>query len=319
MSPKASHPPRSVHLFWGEDAFLLREAALELLGEGAVTEVDAGAWRGGELADLATPSLFGERRALVITDVRSLPDEGMRELAAYLAAPDPDAPLVLLVTVAERGKLPAALQRLAEPVASIREVKVARKDLPGWVVQRARPRGVDLAPDGASALVGVLGEDPAALDSAVLQLAGAFPGVRVTREVVASQFRGLGEQHVWDLCDRAFGRDLPGAERSLRSLLEGGDAGIAILGGIASRLRDLLRVKSLDVGRMPAADLARAAGLRFDWQAERYRRQASAFTLEELVALHAAVVDADRALKTGAPDDVVLPVLVAGIAGGTAA
>lgn len=318
MSPKpAKH---SVHLLWGEDPFLLREAATEVLGDGfAVTEVDAGEWRGGELADLATPSLFGDRRALVITDVRSLPDEGTRELAAYLAAPDPDAPLVLLCVVAERGKVPAALQRLVEPVAAVREVKLARKELPGWLVARAKTRGVDLAPEGAAGLVDTIGEDVGQLASAVEQLAGAFPGVRVTRAMVASQFRGLGEQRVWDLCDRAFGRDLPGAVRSLRSLLEGGDVGIAILGGIASRVRDLLRVKSLDTGRMSSAELARAAGLRFDWQADRYRRQASAFSLDELVAIHGAIVDADRALKTGASDDVVLPVLVAGIAGGTAA
>ena len=81
MSPK---PKRAVHLLWGEDAFLLREAASALLEDGLqVTEVEAGEWRGGELADLATPSLFGDRRALVVSDCRSLPDEGMQELTRY--------------------------------------------------------------------------------------------------------------------------------------------------------------------------------------------------------------------------------------------
>jgi DNA polymerase III delta subunit len=221
---------------------------------------------------------------------------------------------VLCATVGERAKGPAALVKLVEPIGSVREVKLARKDLVGWLVQRAKRQGLDLAPEGAAALVETLGEDPAALDQALRQLGSAFAGARLTRNLVAQQFRGLGDQHVWDLCDRVFGRDLEGAVRSLRTLLEGRDDPLMVLGGIAARLRDLMRVRVLP-DRMPPAELARAAGLRFDWQAKRYREQARRFSLEELVALHGQVVEADRALKSGADGDVVLTVLVGSIAG----
>ena len=311
MTPRKS----PVHLLWGEDPFLLREAALELVGPDVqAREIDGGQWLGGELADLATPSLFGEARALIVTDCRSLPDEGLREVTLYLAMPDPDAPLVLCATVGERAKGPAALVKLVEPVGSVREVKLARKDLTGWLAQRGKRRQLDLAPEGATALVETLGEDPAALDQGLVQLGSAFAGERLTRELVAQQFRGLGDQHIWDLCDRAFGRELEAAMRSLRTLLESREDALMILGGIASRLRDLLRVRSLP-DRMPAAELARAAALRFDWQARRYREQARRFSLEELVHIHAEIVEADRALKSGASEDVVLPVLIGRIAG----
>lgn len=309
MSPKKA----PVHLLWGEDAFLLRLAAFEALGDLQPREVDAAEWRGGELADLATPSLFGEPRALVVTDCRSLPDEAIRELGAYLSAPDPDAPLVLCATVPERGKAPGALVKLVEPAGTVREVRLARKDLPGWLVRRAKGRQADLAPDGAAALVETIGEDPAALDQALTQFASAFPRQRLTRDLALEQFRGLGEQHIWDLCDHAFGRDLPGSMRSLRRLLGAREDPLLILGGIASRLRDLVRVRSLPE-RMPPAELARAVGLRFDWQARRYRDQARRFSMEELLEIHGDVVEADRALKSGASGDVVLPVLVAEIA-----
>ena len=69
MSPKAA----PVTLLWGEDEFLLREAALELLGDLQPVEVDGGLWQGGETGDLATPSLFGERRALKVSTGRALP------------------------------------------------------------------------------------------------------------------------------------------------------------------------------------------------------------------------------------------------------
>jgi DNA polymerase-3 subunit delta len=307
-----------VSLLWGEDEFLLREAALELLGDLQPVEVDGGLWQGGETADLATPSLFGERRALLVSNARALPDDGVRELARYLEAPDPGAPLVLVAVVGDRAKAPAALVKLVKGVGTVTEVKIQRKELPRWLLKRATAKGLDLAPDGAAALVDTLGEDPGALERALEQLATAFSGERITREIVARQFRGLGEQHVWDLCDRAFSRDLPGAMRSLRTLLEAGEAGLMLLGAITSRLRDLIRVASLPE-RLAPADAARQAGLRFDWQVRRYRQQAKRFSAEDLAGLHERIAWADRALKSGATDDVVLPMLVAAIAGEPAA
>jgi DNA polymerase III subunit delta len=308
----------TVFLLWGEDGFLLREAALELLGDLRPVEVDGGLWQGGETADLATPSLFGERRALLVSDAKALPEDGLQELARYLEAPDPETPLILVAVVGDRAKAPAALVKLVKGVGTVTEVKLVRKELPGWLLQRARARRLDLAPDGAAALVDTLGEDPGALDRAMDQLATAFAGERVTREIVARQFRGLGEQHVWDLCDKAFSRDLAGAMRSLRTLLEAGEAGLMLLGAITSRLRDLIRVKALPE-RLAPAEAARQAGLRFDWQVRRYREQTKRFSTDELARLHERVAWADRALKSGATDDVVLPMLVAAIASEPAA
>ena len=102
--------------------------------------------------------------------------------------------------------------------------------------------------------------------------------------------------------------------RSLRSLEESGDDALKVLGGIASRLRDLIRVRSLP-DRLPPGEVAKRAGLRFDWQARRYRQQAGNFTLEDLVDIHVRVTEADRSLKSGGTGDVVMPALIATIAG----
>jgi DNA polymerase-3 subunit delta len=304
-----------VTLLWGEDAYLLREAALDVLAGIEPTEVDGAAWVGGELQSLATPSLFGEPRALLIGDARALSKEALEELGAYLASPDPDATLVITWTIAERGKPPTALQKLVDPIGEVRRVALARKDLEPWLVARAKTEGVDLVPPGARALVEALGTEPGQLVSAIQQLGSVYPGLRVGAKEVARQFRGLGEQKTWDLCDRAFARDLPGAIRSLRAIEEGGDEAIMVLGGIAVRIRDLLRVRSLP-DRMPPAEVAREAGLRFDWQARRYQQQARNFSLARLVELHDRITDADRALKSGASGDVVMPALIATIAAG---
>ncbi len=302
-----------VTLLWGEDAYLLREAAIALLGETKATEVDAVEWQGGELQGLATPSLFGEPRALLVNDAKSLRKETLEEIARYLEAPDPDATLVLSCVVAERGKVPAGLQKLVEPVGEVRKVDVAKKELEPWLVAKAKEYGLDLAIPGARALVETLGPEPGQLVAALGQLQDVFAGQRVGAREVAQQFRGLGEQKTWDLCDRAFGKDLPGAIRSLRAIEEGGDDALMVLGGIAARLRDLLKVRSLP-DRMPPAQVAKEAGLRFDWQARRYQQQARNFSMEQLVTLHDRITEADRALKSGATGDVVMPTLVTSIA-----
>ena len=185
-----------------------------------------------------------------------------------------------------------------EPVGEVRKVDIARKELEPWLVGRAKERGLDLAIPGARALVETLGPEPGQLVAALGQLQDVFAGQRVGPREIAGQFRGLGEQKTWDLCDRAFGKDLPGAIRSLRSIEEGGDEALMVLGGIAARLRDLLKVRSLP-DRMPPAQVAKEAGLRFDWQARRYQQQARNFSMAQLVALHDRVTEADRALKSG--------------------
>jgi DNA polymerase-3 subunit delta len=305
----------AVLVLWGEDSFLLRTEALEVLGQVRPQEVDASAWAPGATADLATPSLFGEARALLVSDAGNLSDEGRDEVAGYAGSPAPDATLVLLVQVGPRAKgPPAALSKMLPKEVEVRKVAVERRELPGWVRARARRRGLPASPAGASTLVETLGEDPAVLDQAVEQIAAAFPKEGVTPETVAAQFRGLGERRVWELSDLAFGRDLPGALRVLTALLDAREEPLVILGGLAARLRDLLRVRSLPE-RMAPAEAARAAGLRFDWQVRRYRDQARRFSEGELGALHEHVSEADRLLKQGAPGDVVLTKLLVRMAG----
>jgi len=304
-------------LIWGEDEFLLRESAHDLLAEHGLRadEVDAAEWRGGETSDLATPSLFGERRALLVTGAQSLSDAASTELRTYLSSHGDGDDSVLILTAISRGRSgPAIGKAVTAAGGAVRQVTLRRQDLPRWVLERAKRRGVSLSPPGATALIGAVGDGPAELDQAVEQLRAAFPNQPVGPEQVHAQFRGLGDQQIWDLCDRALAGRLGDALVALRSLLEDGEAGLLILGGIAARVRDLIRVRSLP-DRMPAAEAAKAAGLRFDWQVRRYREQAARFTREELDALHERVAEADRAIKGGVGEDVVLPGVVAALAG----
>jgi DNA polymerase-3 subunit delta len=135
----------------------------------------------------------------------------------------------------------------------------------------------------------------------------------LTPETVRAQFRGLGDRRIWEVCDAAFGGDLPGGMRALVGMLESGEEPLVMLAGIASRLRDLIRVQGLPP-RTSLAEVARRAGLRFDWQARRYRDQARRFTEDGLGRIHGELVEADRALKQGGSGEPVLARVVARIA-----
>ncbi|HEX9823629.1 MAG TPA: DNA polymerase III subunit delta [Actinomycetota bacterium] len=308
-------PAHPVVMLWGESAFLLREAAHRALGDDPFGEVDGEAWHGGLLADLATPSLFGERRGLLVAEAQDLKADSVDAIAAYALEPNPDARLVLAVTVSARAKgPPARMSKMLQGRAHIERVGVERKELPRWVIARAKERGIPSTPAGATALIETVGEDPALLAQSVAQIANAFPREGVTPETVGAQFRGLGDRRIWELCDAAFGRQGPAAVRHLRAMLDAREQPLAILGGVAARLRELLRVAGVPPGMKPA-EAARAAGLRFDWQVRRYREQVARFGEGELVDLLTRVVEADAQIKLGGAPEVVLAKLVARIAG----
>jgi DNA polymerase-3 subunit delta len=305
---------KPVVLLWGEEPYLLRLVAAELLGRVAPVELEGGDWRAGATSDLATPSLFGDERALLVTNAQDLPKEGLDELGAFAAAPAEGARLILGWVVGPRAKgPPKKVTGVLGSGAEVRRVVVDRKELPGWVLARAKAIGLRATSPGASALVQTVGEDPAELDRSLEQLASSHAEEGLTPETVAAQFRGFGDRRIWELTDAAFGGDVTGALRTLTALLEAGEEPLALLGGIASRLRDLIRIRSLPP-RTPTAQMARAAGLRFEWQARRFGDQARRYPDGALEVVHRKVAEADALLKQGGTGDVVLPALVTAIA-----
>jgi DNA polymerase-3 subunit delta len=307
--------PAPVVLIWGDNPFLLRQAALELFGETRPVEVDGRDWQHGATADLATPSLLGEARGLLVTGAQDLPDSGLAEVARFAGQPAPGTRLVLTLEVGPRAKgPPRGVMKGLGDLIEVRRITVERRELPAWVRHRAGLRGVPATAAGATALVQTLGEDPALLDQALAQVADAHPREGLTPETVAAQFRGFGDRYMWELCDAAFGGNLPAAVRVLAGLVEAGEEPLAILGAVAARLRDLIRVAAVSP-RIPPAEVARAVGLRFDWQARRYRDQARRYPPGALEAIHERLVEADRAIKQGSPGDIVLAQVVTRIAG----
>jgi DNA polymerase-3 subunit delta len=50
----------------------------------------------GDIADALAPSLFSERRALIIRDLQDLPEDNKEEVTRYLDQPDPSTTVIFV-------------------------------------------------------------------------------------------------------------------------------------------------------------------------------------------------------------------------------
>ena len=60
------------------------------------TTIDASDALVGDIADALAPSLFSERRALIIKDLQDLPEESRDEITRYLPEPDATTTVIFL-------------------------------------------------------------------------------------------------------------------------------------------------------------------------------------------------------------------------------
>ena len=85
------------YLILGSEAALadraLSKISAQLKEEKAeVTTISAGDAIVGDISDALAPSLFSERRALIIKDLQDLPEESRDEITRYLPEPDATTP-----------------------------------------------------------------------------------------------------------------------------------------------------------------------------------------------------------------------------------
>ena len=58
----------------------------------------------GDIADALAPSLFSERRALIIRDLQDLPEESRDEITRYLDSPDASTTVIFIHKGGVKGK-----------------------------------------------------------------------------------------------------------------------------------------------------------------------------------------------------------------------
>ncbi|CAA9353219.1 MAG: DNA polymerase III delta subunit [uncultured Frankineae bacterium] len=263
-----------------------------------VRDLTAAELQHGDLSDALSPSLFGERRVLVVRAAQDLAKDVAAELLACLDDPQDEVHVVVLHAGGAKGK--ALLTSLL--ARSPRRVDAPKVTKPGerrdFVRRELKADGRIVEEEAVLALVEAVGTDLRELASAAGQLLADHDGP-LTVEVVTRYHRGRAESSGFTVADRAVDGDLAGALELARWGQSTGLAPVLVTSALASTLRSMALVAS--AGRVPAHQIAGQLGMP-PWKVEKTQRQARGWRPEGLSAALAAVARADADVKGAAAD-----------------
>ena len=302
-----------VVLVLGEDRLLTHEAADAVLRKHPRLERVR---LNGEEARLAavldearTPTLLGERRAVVVDNAAKLfPEGGLEAIARYAEHPAPES-LLLLIAVSLDGRLKAAksLRASAQVIDCARPPPFRMAE---WVMARGHDtHGIELHRAAAEALVARLGAEPAPLDTALARIRTMIaPRTDVTVGDVAGSTGDHRSPILFEPGNALEDRDLDGALDALGAAFSEGlklrsegvtdAAAVAaiLLGNLHTTWVKLIRFHRRLQGGESEADAARGVGI--SPRAQRYfLGRARKHRIPDLLERHSAFLRADLALK----------------------
>ncbi|HEX2053942.1 MAG TPA: DNA polymerase III subunit delta [Actinomycetota bacterium] len=240
------------------------------------------------LQAIATPSMFDDRRTIVVREVDKFPAEAQRKLIACLENPVPDATLILV-----GAKLPSQMVSAARRSGHVIEVeKGKRQDLFAWLKQQASAKGLSLSGEAMNALIEAVGEQRLALSQAVEELSLAKPaGTRLTVNDVTGQFQGRADVKLFAFIDAVAQRQASVALENLHYLVSQGESPSMLFWTLARHFRQLLVA-----AESSPKQVAKTLGLP-EWRAEKLVRQARGFGQEGLVEAYRLLALADVKIK----------------------
>jgi len=267
-----------------------------------ITNLFAGETIVGDIADALAPSLFSERRALILRDLQDLPEDNREEIVRYLASPDETMTVVFVHKGGVKGKaLLDAIKKVKPEIIACEPLKKeAEKE--GFVKELFLDIGRKASPGAVSALVGALGSDMRELQAAVSQIAADAPAGVIDEVIIDKFHQGRIETTGFDVADATLDGNLSGALIALRSAVETGTDPVMITSAIASALRSLAKVSGANRG-VKSFELAGQLGMA-PWQIDKARRQLHRWSPGAIADAVGAIATADAEVKGAASDPI---------------
>jgi DNA polymerase-3 subunit delta len=256
----------------------------------------------GDIADALAPSLFSEKRALILRDVQDLPEESRDEITRYLDKPEASTTVIFVHKGGIKGKaLLDAIKKVkpeiiaCEPIKKEAEKQEFVRDLFLDLKRKATPGAIN-------ALVGALGNDLRELQSAVGQIAADAPAGTIDELIIDKFHQGRIETTGFDVADAALDGNLSATLIALRSALETGTDPVLITSAIASALRSLAKVSGVNRSAK-SFELAGQLGMA-PWQIDKARRQLNRWSPAQIADAVGAIATADAEVKGAASDPI---------------
>ncbi|HZD75303.1 MAG TPA: DNA polymerase III subunit delta [Actinomycetota bacterium] len=289
-------------------------AARDELGpETTVEEVQGGSLPDGFAMGLATASLFGGGRVVVVQGADALDATGRQAVLA--AARDPSPGTVLVLRAGGVGRQARFFKDLQQHAQVVTAARLKPSERTSWLRAEVRRFGRKADEAAVTALLDTVGHDLRELAAAVAKLHVAVPPPEPLRARHVTAFlTQTADRGVFELTDAVFAGDAATALGHLESLLAQGEDVLGLLGMLARQLRLLLKVS--EHPNTPAGQVAQAVGggVR-DWQVDRARRQARKFQPEVLRRALDLIAEADAEVRNGSlPSRLLLELVVARVA-----
>jgi DNA polymerase-3 subunit delta len=300
----------SAYLITGSDRPKVTRALRRLrdrVGEDATETLNASESSGEDAAASCNAlGLFAvERRLVVVEQVERWKAADLKAVQEYLRKPAPTSVLALLGEEVKRDSA------LAKAVAKAGEVLIydipttrgRKADLPKWVEQQFRERGIVIDHDAARALVELAGDNADELATEVDKLTTWAAGERIGEREVAELVPARADAPPFDLTDAWGRRDVAAVLAASERIVErSGDAPRDVFLRIAALVTNhVTRVRECQVldaeGVPPAAAADRLKRNRF--YVQKLYEQAHNFSEEELGDAVIRLARLDRALKGG--------------------
>jgi len=256
----------------------------------------------GDIADALAPSLFSERRALILRDLQDLPEENKDEITRYLTSPDETMTVVFVHKGGVKGKALLDVIKKVKPEIINCEPLKKEAEKEGFVKELFLDIGRKATSGAVSALVGALGSDMRELQAAVSQIAADAPAGVIDEVMIDKFHQGRVETTGFDVADATLDGDLSAALIALRSALETGTDPVMITSAIASSLRSLAKVSGAHRGTK-SFELAGQLGMA-PWQIDKARRQLHRWSPGAMADAVGAIAQADAEVKGAASDPI---------------
>lgn len=254
----------------------------------------------GEISDALSPSLFSERRALIIRDLQDLAEEARIEIARYITSPDPTLTLVLVHKGGIKGKaLLDAIKKVKPEIISCDPLK-KESEKEEFVKNLFIDLGRKASPAAISALVNAAGTDLRELSAAVSQLAADSPAGVIDESHVDRYHQGKIETTGFDVADKVMEGNFAESLITLRHAVSTGTDPVMITSAIASSLRGIAKVSGINRGQK-SFELAGELGMA-PWQIDKARRQLNGWSANTLTSAVAAIAKCDAQVKGGSSD-----------------
>lgn len=299
---------KSIYLILGSESALAERAlakiVTELKSESAeITTLFASEITLGEISDALSPSLFSERRALIIRDLQDLPEENRIEITRYLSQEaDPTLTLVLIHKGGVKGKALLDAIKKADPEIIPCEPLKKESEKEEFVKNLFLDLGRKASPGAISALVNATGTDLRELSAAVTQLASDTPAGVIDESQVERYHQGRIETTGFDVADKVLEGDFAQSLITLRHAITTGTDPVLITSAIAASLRGLAKVSGANRAQR-SFELAGELGMA-PWQIDKARRQLSGWSAVTLTQAVAAIARCDAQVKGGASDPI---------------